>query len=555
MIKSVIINNFGPLENVQFDCKKFNIFQGKSHQGKTSILSAIRWAIVGGNDEFFVRNGASTCEVILLSDNGSRIERRLTRGGTSKLYIYTAAEQQVKAPQEALNKMYNPLLFGPTDMIQMKPKDLNEFISNAISKRLKLSSQEIELYGLKDIDLSEDPVSAIQKYYDKLFAERTEVNRAVKNFDAKTSGGELVKQVSDEELAAMENLVSQTEAKYNKAKENNIRLEISKKNADVKLRTENNIKLLKKEIEEGQKALDENKFSSDELSSSIKERDLLEKELAKDRSEVANIKATLDKLGIGEIACPIHGTVKCTTDMNPYKKQLEDSLDAIKKEGKKKYDKTVKLNEKINVLEKNLEVAKNLKQKKLELDRAESILSELEILDGDIVDLSTLETSLKQMKDELYKARLSKDIGKISGIDETRNRQDQLNSQLEKLNRLLKEVIPSRLTMNVKNVTLGKEGLFFQGLPFYRLGDSYKLRLCTAVLKDLFANANLYTLDKLEAIDKVELEKYITHYANESNAIQYFGSYVGEISNIKNTNVNIFNMNQFKLENNDGENR
>ena len=453
MIKSVIINNFGPLENVQFDCKKFNIFQGKSHQGKTSILSAIKWAIVGGNDEFFVRNGASTCEVILTSDNGSRIERRLTRGGTSKLYIYTASEQQVKAPQEALNKMYNPLLFGPTDMIQMKPKDLNEFISNAISKRLKLSSQEIELYGLKDIDLSNDPVDAIQKYYDKLFAERTEVNRAVKNFDSKTSGGEIIKQVTAEELATMEKLVTETESKYNEAKEHNIRLEISKKNADVKLKTENNIKILKKEIEDSEKILSQNKNIIEELSLLSKEKNDLEKDLIRARSEVSNIEATLNKIGTGEIACPIHSSIKCTTNMEGYKKQLEESLSNIKKDGKKKYDRTVELNGKIEILTKNAEIAKNLKQKKLELDRAESILNELEILSGNTIDVTELEKNLKQMKDELYKARLSKDINKISGIDEVRKRQDELNIILEKLNRLIKEVIPSRLTLNVKNVT------------------------------------------------------------------------------------------------------
>lgn len=554
MIKSVIINNFGPLEQVQFDCKKFNIFQGKNNQGKSSILDAIKWCIIGGNDEFFVRNGTSTCEVILVSDKGSRIERRLTRGGTSKLYIYGADEKQVKEPQNVLNKMHNPLLFGPTDMLRMKAKDLNEFVSSSISKRLKLTDKEVQDNELTGLDLSEDPVGKIQKHYDELFAQRTEVNRAVKNFEAKASGGELVKQVTEEELANMETLVKTTEAEYEKAKERNIRIEISKKNADIKTKTENNIKILKKELEDGAKLLEELENSEKELITFTKEKEELEKELVKDRTELSNIKATLDKLDTGEVACPINGLIKCTTDMQPYKTKLEEAQDKIKKTGKKKHDKTVELNDKIQALKTNIETAKNLKQKKTELDRAESILSELEILDGDITDITTLEANLKQMKDELYKARLSKDISQASGIDDTKKRQEQLNKQLDKLNVLLKETIPSRLTLNVKNVTLGKEGLFFQGLPFYRLADSLKLRLCTAVLKDLFANANLYTLDKLETIDKVELEKYINHYAGESNGIQYFGSYVGILNPIKNTNVCILNMNNFKLETKNGEN-
>jgi DNA repair exonuclease SbcCD ATPase subunit len=548
MIKSVIINNFGPLENVQFDCKKFNILQGRNNQGKTSILEAIKWCIVGGNDEFLVRNGTSTCEVILVSDKGSRIERRLTRGGTSKLYIYGADEKPVKEPQNVLNKLHNPLLFGPTDMLRMKAKDLNEFISTTISKRLKLSDKEIEEYGLKDkVNLDEDPVGEIQKFYDELFKERTEVNRAVKNFESKSSGAELVKQVTDAELEAMEKLVAQTEADLSSAKEKNIRLDISRKNADIKSRTEANIKLLKKELEDGMVVLEQLDESAKELTTLVTEKERLEKELDKDRAELANIKATLDKLGTGEIACPINALIKCTTDMKPYKEQLEKAQDKIKTAGKAKYTKTTELNEKIINIRSAIETGKNLKSKKLELDRAESILGELEILDGDIVDVTGLETSLKQMKDELYKARLSKDISKISGIDDTRKRQDELNKQLEKLNVLLKEVIPSRLTLNVKNVTLGKEGLFFQGLPFYRLADSLKLRLCTAVLKDLFVNANLYTLDKLETIDKVELEKYITYYANEKNGVQYFGTYVGTLNPMNNANISLINMNAFKI--------
>lgn len=554
MIKSVVINNFGPLENVQFDCKKFNIFQGKSHQGKTSILEAIKWAIIGGNDEFFVRNGNATCEVILVSDNNSRIERRLTRGGTSKLYIYGPDDKPLKQPQDVLNKSFNPYLFGPTDLVRMKAKDLNEFISNTISKRLKLDDVEIATYGLGKLDLSEDPVNAIQKYYDELFAERTNVNKVVKTFDTKTTGGEIVKEVTAEELTAMEVLVATTETELAKGKERNIKLDISKKQLDIKIKTENNIKILKQELENGQKILDDLNTSIANLEAIKKERTTLETELVNERKEVSNIQATLAKLESGEVICPINGVIKCTTDMKPYKEQLTKALDELKKNGIKKFKKTTDLKAQEEELQNNITTANNLKQKKIELDRAESIIGELTILDGEPIDLTKLETDLKVMKDELYKARLAKDISTVTGIDDARKRQDELNKMLEKLNHLLKEVIPSRLTLNVKNVTLGKEGLFFQGLPFHRLGDSYKLRLCTAILKDLFPNSNIFTLDKLETIDKGELEKYITHYTSENNRFQYFGSYVGDISNLRLPNFSIFNMVGFKMENKNGEN-
>ena len=555
MIKSVIINNFGPLENIQFDCKKFNMFQGRSHQGKSSILQAIQWAIIGGNDEFYVRNGTATCEVILVSNNQSRIERRLTRGGSSKLYLYGPDEKPLNKPQDVLNKTYNPFLFSPTDMINMKPKDLNEFISSTISKRLKLSADEIKLYGLEKVDLSEDPVNAIQKYYDELFKERTAVNSIVKNFDTKTAGAEIIKQVTPEELAFMENLVNTTEEELRKAKDKNIRIDISKKNIDIKIKTENNVNIIKKELEDGQAVLENLDSSIKELDEINKEVSTLDAELAKDRNEVSNIKATLSKLSSGEINCPISGLIKCTTDMKPYKQKLEKSEETLVTNGKIKFNKVTELKTKADKLKQDIETAKDLKRKKLELDRAESILKELEILDEDPIDITETETKLTQIKDELYKARLAKDIGTITGIDDSRKRQEELNLSLEKLSKLLKEVIPGRLTLGIKGVLLSKDGLFFQGLPLRRLADSMKLRICTAILKDMFMNCNLFTLDRMEIIDKVELEKYITFYAGESNPIQYFGSYVGDLGQMQIPNLNIFNMNKFKVESCNGEAR
>ena len=88
-----------------------------------------------------------------------------------------------------------------------------------------------------------------------------------------------------------------------------------------------------------------------------------------------------------------------------------------------------------------------------------------------------------------------------------------------------------------------------------RMADSFKFRLCTAILKDMFMNCNLFTLDRMEIIDKVELEKYITYYAAENNSIQYFGSYVGDIGQLKIPNLNIFTMNKFKVESCNGEDR
>ena len=227
VIKTIEISNFGKISSMKLECNKFNIFQGDNDQGKTTILDAIEWAIVGNNDESNIKNGESKCEVIIDCDTGVRIERRLQRGGTNKLFVYHH-EKPLNEPQKTLNKIFNPLLFDPTALLTMKAKELNTFISDAISKRLKLSDEQIKYYGLEELDLSSDPVNTIKDYYDKVYSNRTTLNREVKTTTAKMDG--IIMDVSQDDIDNLAKIVSEHETKLNEARANNAKIEISKNN-------------------------------------------------------------------------------------------------------------------------------------------------------------------------------------------------------------------------------------------------------------------------------------------------------------------------------------
>jgi len=94
---------------------------------------------------------------------------------------------------------------------------------------------------------------------------------------------------------------------------------------------------------------------------------------------------------------------------------------------------------------------------------------------------------------------------------------------------------------------MGKDGLFFRGMPLYRLGDSVKLRLCTAILKDIFPNANLFSLDGMECIDKKAITKYVDALSSDTTKIQYFGTYVGDLEGVVNNKVKLFTLKGFKV--------
>lgn len=543
MIKSVEIVNFCGIESVKFDCKKFNIFSGDNLQGKTTVLEAIKWCFVGGDDSSLVRNGAATAEVILISDNGTRIERRLSRGGKSKLFAYKN-DQPIENPQKVLSKLYHPALFSPTDLLRMKPKELNEFISDCISKRLKLTPDQIKEYGLENLDLTEDPVAAINGYHKTIYDQRTEVGRSLKTLEAKASN--VIEKVSEEDIANLTAEVAELNKKLDSSKDHNSKVEIGKRNAAVKKQTEESIATLESEINsvDGSESLASLK---EKLSAKEKESEALKSEVTKLRANHSQLSDALKKIDSGIVTCPLHGDIKCTTDMSGYKTTISERLEALVKEGKPKFDQVQAMDAEIENIKKQITSMETVENKKLQLERMKGMLSQIELVDGEPIDIAVLQQELNDKNERLTKMKVGLEMSKASGLDDVRKRHAELDAQVAKLNTLINSVIPGLLTLNVPGVTMTKEGLFFKGVPIRREGDSLKLRVCAAILKDLFPASNIYNLDRLECIAPDALKKYVDTYSDQKNGIQYFGSYVGQLNFAPHPNCKIFVMKGFKL--------
>jgi polysaccharide pyruvyl transferase WcaK-like protein len=80
-----------------------------------------------------------------------------------------------------------------------------------------------------------------------------------------------------------------------------------------------------------------------------------------------------------------------------------------------------------------------------------------------------------------------------------------------------------------------------------RHGDSLKLRICTAILKDLYPSANLFCMDRIECIDQEELAKYVNYYSKENNDLQYFVTLVGKLDFALPHNALAFKLDKFKV--------
>ena len=117
----------------------------------------------------------------------------------------------------------------------------------------------------------------------------------------------------------------------------------------------------------------------------------------------------------------------------------------------------------------------------------------------------------------------------MTNIEEKKKRQAYLNETLKRLNEIMTIYLPKKMSISVKGISMTDDGLYFRDIPFKRLGDSYKLRLTTAVIKDLYPKVNLFTLDGCEKIDAEEFEKVVKRYAQDDPRIQYVLTYVGSV--------------------------
>jgi DNA repair exonuclease SbcCD ATPase subunit len=544
MIKTIEISNFCGIERVKLDCKKFNVFKGMNLQGKSTILLAIKWGMFGANDDSLIRKGADTCEVILHTDNGSRVERRLSIGGTSKLFVYTPDNAVMPEPQKFLKARFNMMAFDPMSMLLMNDKDTGMMISKALSQRLKLTPEDIKKYEIQHLELGEDPVTAIQAYHKTLFDERTDVNRTIAAHETKTKDVKY-KDVTEEEINAVAFEAGVLEAEISKIKEHNAKVSLNKKNVEIRLKAQANVKELTAALEAiPLETLDETKKRYSQLVTEIKPS--AEDKYAENKNSQKMISATLTKIGAGEVKCPIDPTIKCGADINGYRDRLAAKLKELESSAASLFDEVTKASEEIIKLKGVMDAQQEREKISIQLERAKSLVGELQIYEGEETDCSDQEEALYQVRLKLEDMRRSFSIKGFADIDAKKERQAKLNTLLDDLNNFLKVEIPQRQVINVTGITFEEGKLLFQGLPLARLGDSYKLRICTAILKDLYPTANTFTLDRSECIDPPSFKKYVEKCASDKDKIQYFASYVGQLESTH-ANVNIVTMEKFKV--------
>ena len=209
------------------------IISGKNAQGKTSILNSI-WFALGGKDNIPsepIRQGEEKAKITI--DLGEyKVTRIFTQSGTY-LTVENAEGATFKSPQALLDKMIGDLSFDPLAFVHEKNKE--EVLLN--------------LVGLTEL------FETLKTKRDGVYAERTLINRELKNIEGQLAGMEKVEGLV-EEVSITELTGKLQEANQQIEKNNGVRRELENQIRDVGLQ-ENKVLSIAEEIKSLEKQLEE----------------------------------------------------------------------------------------------------------------------------------------------------------------------------------------------------------------------------------------------------------------------------------------------------------
>lgn len=554
MLKSVEIKDFCGIEAQKINLNKVTVICGKSMQGKTTIVEAIRWAIFGDNDQSFVRNDAESCDVTLRTDNGSTVVRSMMRGGKSRIYFNRLVDGEsvpVSEPQTQLSKLFIPTSLDPVSLLQMKPKDLAKTINEALSDRVKLTKDDLKELEIEGVEFPENAnhYQIAKTTYDLLYAERTDVNRDVKEYETKTK--DIIQGATQEMLDEERRVLKATQKALDEANSANAKIEANRNALEVFEKTQKAYNELMQKIN----------TSDDFDATAIKEKiskysksvEEVDEKYHRQNAALKSIKGALEKID-GEIKCPLGKMISCKTDMKIYKDQFTSDIEELSAELKQLFAEGGKLKEELNATLETQKVLEDQGKYKLEASRLKSLLDSISNIGEHAVEpveegtINGYKAQIQKSQKRIANLEVSLKMQSVSNIEEKRKRQVYLNETLKKLTEVMTVYLPKKMALSVKGVSMSDDGLYFKDIPFKRLGDSYKLRLTTAIIKDLYPKANLFTLDGCEKIDPAEFEKVAKRYAQEEGNTQYILTYVGTVpkSLSETQGINVIEMSNFK---------
>lgn len=176
----IIIKNLFGITEVKLTGKSIEA-TGKKGVGKSSILDAIKYALTNSSErEYIIKNGENEGEILIETDTGLSINRKIRRG---KADMKTIKENgvDVKSPESFLREIFTPLQLNPVEFCNMKKEDQNRAILDLIEFEWDLTWIETQFGEIpRGIDFSQNILKVLSDIQDEkgvYFMTRQNVNR------------------------------------------------------------------------------------------------------------------------------------------------------------------------------------------------------------------------------------------------------------------------------------------------------------------------------------------------------------------------------------------
>lgn len=176
------ISNILGIDELEFSPAGFNEISGQNGTGKTSVLEAIKAATGTGHDATLLRKGADKGEVVLVLEDGTEIQRRVT-ASSSKTDVLRDGKK-VQKPGEAIKALVDTLSVNPVEFLTARKQDRVKVLLEAMP--IRVDAERLGSIAGFPVTVGEDEhglgvIDAVRK---QVFDDRTGTNRAVKEKDA-----------------------------------------------------------------------------------------------------------------------------------------------------------------------------------------------------------------------------------------------------------------------------------------------------------------------------------------------------------------------------------
>lgn len=180
-ISHIKISNILGIDHLEFSPEGFTSITGPNGAGKTSILEAIKAATGQGHDATLLRKGAEKGEVVLVLDDGTEIQQRITPSRTTRDVVRDG--KKITKPGDTIKALTDALSVNPVEFLTARKQDRVKVLLESMP--INLDIQKLQAISRIPVQATQaHPLQIIETVRQTVYDDRTGTNRAVKEKDA-----------------------------------------------------------------------------------------------------------------------------------------------------------------------------------------------------------------------------------------------------------------------------------------------------------------------------------------------------------------------------------